>query len=248
MKQWLQTPNSNVDPQTPKRCPTCRHQFLQTSSLQTGTEEIGADFTIARPVLSLRNFIGSMLVHCENTARGCTTVESVEVMTSGIHTCMCSYTPVDCAGCGQTVNRLELAAHQLGCFGIQAELQDIDADNLTVGLINRTDEQTQTETLFDKGTSDESQWLSTLKQKTTVCCCTQETQTEFVESECSTTTHKSTFVRELISLYLLNRSLVKLVYALKIELSTSQAELRLCKLKQKAVTHSHMNRVYRKTL
>ncbi|KAF6779569.1 hypothetical protein AHF37_00744 [Paragonimus kellicotti] len=174
-----------------------------------------------------------MLVHCENTARGCTTVESVEVMTSGIHTCVCSYTPVECAGCGQTVNRLELAAHQLGCFGIQAELQDIDDDSLPLGLINRADEQTQTETLFDKGTSDESQCLSTIKHKTNVCFSTQETQTEFVESEGSTTKHKASFVRELTSLYILNRSLVKLVYALKIELSTSQAELRLCKLKQK---------------
>jgi hypothetical protein len=34
------------------------------------------------------------------------------------HVESCGYTPVECAGCGVTVNKIELAGHQIGCAGI----------------------------------------------------------------------------------------------------------------------------------
>ncbi|CAH1791307.1 unnamed protein product [Owenia fusiformis] len=88
-------------------CPECR--------TETGSNDI-------RPIHSIRNFINGLNIECDHSDRGCKAVVHLERMKAHLETC--SFVPVDCAGCGVTVNRFELAAHQMGCASIQAAVDE----------------------------------------------------------------------------------------------------------------------------
>ena len=98
---WLVRPNGG------STCPECRGRV--------GVHEV-------RPIHSVRNLINNMDIYCKNTARGCRGVVRLESLNS--HLGSCNYEPIGCAGCGITVNRSELASHQMRCEAIAAAIRD----------------------------------------------------------------------------------------------------------------------------
>lgn len=100
LETWLERPATHS-------CPECRsHVSYQT----------------VKPVLALRNLIGAMDICCEHSDRGCKV--RVKVERARAHLDACPYIPVVCAGCSETINRFELAAHQMQCAGIAATVAD----------------------------------------------------------------------------------------------------------------------------
>ena len=100
LRTWLARPGTVT-------CPECRsHVTLEN----------------AKPVHSLRNLINGFEVECEQNSRGCKVIVKLDRLKTHMDTC--GYVPVDCAGCNQTVNRFELAAHQIRCEGIAASVKD----------------------------------------------------------------------------------------------------------------------------
>ncbi|CAL8071125.1 unnamed protein product [Calicophoron daubneyi] len=223
------------------KCPVCRHEFLSLNASECFSS---SDMTyplansVARPVFALRKLIGSLLTHCEHASRGCTAVEPVDVMELGEHKLMCAYAPVECAGCGTTVNRMELATHQLSCFGIQAELSEPNAPwvcrpcGRSLGGI---DKETQTDDhwfpdhlLRNKCEHQcEVSVQTNCALKTVGVQCKRGFQTDhLIESL------RFPNEREKEHLQYLNQSLVKLVYALKFELESTQTDLQVLKLQR----------------
>ncbi|CAH8525684.1 unnamed protein product [Dicrocoelium dendriticum] len=233
--EWLQTLCRAASPERPQAggppmkeiaCPTCRHSFSQIV-IHAEPDRTVLKY-VSRPVLSLRNFVNSLLIHCENASRGCTVVARVDVFQSGAHQMKCAYAPVVCAGCCQSVNRIELATHQLKCFGIQAELDDVDK---VVRLQNNpgVDEITQTEDIEANFVNIDASVLQVeegdIRSKDIKVDLQNGCQSQNLYNYDKADRHHN-------SLYLLNISLIKLVYALKIELASAQAELRLTRLQR----------------
>ncbi|KAK3093779.1 hypothetical protein FSP39_020125 [Pinctada imbricata] len=102
LNTWLAKPGISS-------CPECR------SLLASGE---------AKPVLCLRNLIKGFDVECSNNERGCKVIVKLERLNSHLETC--SHAPVTCAGCNQTVNRADLAEHQMDCEGIAAAVDEDD--------------------------------------------------------------------------------------------------------------------------
>lgn len=102
LETWLSRPGTST-------CPECRN-FVSACE--------------AKPILSLRSLINGFEVECDNTDRGCKVIFKLERVKTHLDTC--GYFPVECAGCGDTVNRFELATHQMQCEGIAASVQDED--------------------------------------------------------------------------------------------------------------------------
>lgn len=100
LNTWLNKPGTNT-------CPECR------SEMKKGD---------AKPVLSLRNLINGFDVVCDYSERGCKVLIRLERLPTHLESC--NYFPVDCAGCNVTVNRCDLADHQIRCEGIAAAVQE----------------------------------------------------------------------------------------------------------------------------
>ncbi|CAH8498229.1 unnamed protein product [Schistosoma mattheei] len=247
-------------------CPTCRTKLNVNNSQQNNSINSVVNTTnninnhinnycfhdkpninllsIARPVLALKNFLNSLQIYCEYAKRGCTTIGSVELIHFGNHRHVCAYVPVDCAGCGRTLNRIELAAHQLGCFGIQAELGEIHRENIKpfqevqstvdVGIQTLTCslEEEEEELIHQRNCTH----LTQSKEITTnLCSSSVQTYDENLKSTCdfqvqTDFNHNLSSIRidqhyNNRSLQLLNVSLIKLVHALRVELDSAQNEL-----------------------
>lgn len=99
---WLAKPATNT-------CPECRSHMNKCDS---------------KPVLSLRNLINGFDVVCDNSDRGCKVLVKLERLRPHLESC--SYHPVECAGCAVTVNRCDLADHQIRCEGIAAVVEEPD--------------------------------------------------------------------------------------------------------------------------
>ncbi len=97
---WLARPG-------PGTCPECRGRVSKSE---------------VRPILSVRNLINAMEIYCDHKSRGCRTVVKLESLSS--HMDGCSFSPVECAGCGRTVNRGDLAEHHMRCEAIAAAIRD----------------------------------------------------------------------------------------------------------------------------
>ncbi|TNN08871.1 E3 ubiquitin-protein ligase PDZRN3 [Schistosoma japonicum] len=251
-------------------CPTCRaklnvnhqQQYTISNSMVNTTNLINSNMnsncfhekpninllSVARPVLALKNFLNSLQIYCEYAKRGCTTIGSVETIHFGNHKHVCAYVPVDCAGCGRTLNRIELAAHQLGCFGIQAELGEIHKEPIKTSqeLQSTVDVGIQTLTCFQQDESINQGNSSHLQQSkeitTNVCNSSVQTYNENLKSTCDFQAQTDFNHNQLTlkidqhynnrSLQLLNISLIKLVHALRVELDSAQEELYLRNVKQ----------------
>ena len=107
LKTWLARPGT-------VSCPECRSHVTLDN---------------AKPVHSLRNLIHGFEVECDNNTRGCKVIIKLERLKSHLETC--GYVAVECAGCNQTVNRFELAAHQIRCEGIAASVKDDEETTFT---------------------------------------------------------------------------------------------------------------------
>ncbi|CAH8290398.1 unnamed protein product, partial [Heterobilharzia americana] len=252
-------------------CPTCRtklgvtntQKYCSTTDITSNNNNNNGNIntyclqdkpninllSIARPVLALKCFINSLQICCEYAKRGCTTIGSVEAIHFGNHRHTCAYAPVDCAGCGRTLNRIELAAHQLGCFGIQAELGEIREKR------SKSSQEIQTTTTMDVGiqaticlihnneihqsdclTSKQSR-ISTVKlcnssvqtynEYLKKATCDSIVQTDFNYNESLIKVDQQNYHNNNRSLQLLNISLIKLVHALRVELETAQKELNM---------------------
>ncbi|KAG5447692.1 E3 ubiquitin-protein ligase PDZRN3-B [Clonorchis sinensis] len=212
-------PEDNYCKRQSLRCPTCRHKLSQTGDREYDEKSIIN--VVSRPVLALRNFINGLLTHCEHSSRGCTFVGPVEVMHSGQHHVNCAYAPVDCAGCGHTVNQMELAEHQLHCFGIKAELSDLRDDDFPCNLQGKTHVTTQTE---------ERDTHSACSKNPTPLSKSTQTSRNRARSHSPSKSYRMEADSENTSLHMLRLSLIKLVCALEIELNTAQAELHLKKV------------------
>ena len=105
LETWLGRPGCNT-------CPECRSRVVKED---------------ARPILSLRNLVNSMEVECDNKDRGCRAIMKLERLPQHLETC--GYAPVECAGCNISVNRYELAGHQMQCEAIAASIIDDDDGN-----------------------------------------------------------------------------------------------------------------------
>ncbi|CAH8840875.1 unnamed protein product [Trichobilharzia szidati] len=254
-------------------CPTCRTKLgINNSSQQYST---GSTFTnstpmpvntttssvsgyclqdkpninllsIARPVLALKSFINSLQIYCEYAKRGCTTIGSLEAIHFGNHKHVCAYAPVDCAGCGRTLNRIELAAHQLGCFGIQAELGEIRQQNSKQSQEIQTTVDIGIQTSLCIPQDNENQQSDCSRSDvSTVKSCSSSVQTydEYSKSTCDSFCQTDFNFNDSVikfdqyhnnnrSLQLLNVSLIKLVHALRVELDSAQEELYMKNLKQ----------------
>ena len=77
-----------------------------------------------KPVHPLRNLIRGLEVQCDHCERGCKEVIKLDVLQA--HLATCAFAPVECAGCGEEVNRLDLAEHQMTCAGIAASVHEED--------------------------------------------------------------------------------------------------------------------------
>lgn len=105
LNTWLRKPATNT-------CPECRSPM---------------SYDDAKPVLALRNLINGFEVECENNPRGCKVIVKLDRLKTHMDTC--GYYAVDCAGCGGTMNRYELASHQMNCEGITTAVQDVEEQN-----------------------------------------------------------------------------------------------------------------------
>ncbi|CAH8515456.1 unnamed protein product [Schistosoma rodhaini] len=239
-------------------CPTCRTRLNVNNHQQTNVINSVVSTTnnnycchdkpninllsVARPVIALKNFLNSLQIYCEYAKRGCTTIGSVELIHFGNHRHVCAYVPVDCAGCGRTLNRIELAAHQLSCFGIQAELGELHRENIKssqeiqstvdVGIQTLTCSIEEEELIHQRNCTH----LTQSKDMTTNLCSSSvqtydenlksthdfQVQTDFNHNLPSVKIDQHYNNR---SLQLLNVSLIKLVHALRIELDSAQNEL-----------------------
>ncbi|KAK4469701.1 hypothetical protein MN116_007226 [Schistosoma mekongi] len=251
-------------------CPTCRaklnvnyqQQYTISNSMMNTTNVINSNMngncfhekpninllSVARPVLALKNFLNSLQIYCEYAKRGCTTIGSVEMIHFGNHKHVCAYVPVDCAGCGRTLNRIELAAHQLGCFGIQAELGEIREEPIktTQDIQSTVDVGIQTLTCFQQDESNNpgnsSNLQLTKEISINVCNSSVQTYNENLRSthdfqvqtdfNLNQPTLKIDQHYNNRSLQLLNISLIKLVHALRVELDSAQEELYMRNVKQ----------------
>ena len=104
---WLSRPNTDT-------CPECRSHVANCD---------------VKPVLSLRNLINGFDVECDNNQRGCKVILKLDRLKSHLNTC--GYVPVSCAGCDETVNKFELASHQIRCEGIANSVRDDEYDDVT---------------------------------------------------------------------------------------------------------------------
>ena len=100
LKTWLARPGT-------VSCPECRSHVTLDN---------------AKPIHSLRNLINGFEVECDNNTRGCKVILKLERLKAHLETC--GYVAVECAGCNRSVNRFELAAHQIRCEGIAASVKD----------------------------------------------------------------------------------------------------------------------------
>ena len=104
-------------------CSSCLETWLARPSTATCPEcRSVVNPNEAKPILSLRNLINGFQVECDNTERGCKVLVKLERLRS--HLDVCPYHPVVCAGCGDTVNRFELAGHQIQCHAIAASVEE----------------------------------------------------------------------------------------------------------------------------
>ena len=112
-------------------CRLCLHTWLARPASLTCPEcraHVPPDSV--KPVHSLRNLIRGLEVECEHCHRGCKEVMKLDLAQAHLGTC--AFAPVECAGCGEEVNRLDLAQHQMTCAGIAASV--LDGDDHTLGL------------------------------------------------------------------------------------------------------------------
>lgn len=79
----------------------------------------------ARPILSVRNLVSNLSVRCDHHDRGCRVVCKLDTVKN--HLEICAFSPVECAGCGTTVNRIQLADHQITCTVIADTLSEEDS-------------------------------------------------------------------------------------------------------------------------
>ena len=120
---WLAKPGTSS-------CPECRSLLMKDE---------------AKPVLCLRNLIKGFDVECDNYDRGCKVIVKLERLKTHLESCGCA--PVTCAGCNQTVNRSDLAAHQMTCEGIAAAVNedDVTATSKRLGSLKREFKMTNAE-------------------------------------------------------------------------------------------------------
>ena len=97
-------------------CPECRETVLPNQ---------------AKPELSLRNLINGFYKYCEFRDQGCHATIKLEQSKS--HASRCPHSPVVCAGCGESVQSINLPNHQIHCRGIAATIsedEDCKPENL----------------------------------------------------------------------------------------------------------------------
>ncbi|KAH3864776.1 hypothetical protein DPMN_027802 [Dreissena polymorpha] len=100
LNTWLLRPRTDT-------CPECRSHVAKET---------------VKPVLSLRNLINGFDVECDHNVRGCKVIIKLERLKSHLETC--GYIPVTCAGCDESVNKFQLASHQIHCEGIAHSVSD----------------------------------------------------------------------------------------------------------------------------
>ncbi|TPP60873.1 hypothetical protein FGIG_09523 [Fasciola gigantica] len=249
LDEWLQKRNSEITAVLPTgnesetrlrstnlRCPACR-QLLDASVHPSESATLVAhsgSLSLARPVLALRNLIGSLPMKCAYASRGCTVVNSVEFMESENHKSSCACAPVKCEGCGVEVNRSELATHRQFCTG-----------NEMTTTKSTSNKSTQTEKLICKHADQFRCTGSTNPIEGSREQLTADSHDLWDQDDCFPDHHSqsslSVFMqcREQETMQFLNLSLMQLVHELKFELECSQTELRMAKMQVRSSNGSH---------
>lgn len=108
-------------------CQLCLDTWLNSSVTSTCPECRSAiDHVAVKPVLALRNLINGFDIECDNNERGCKSIVKLDRLKKHLETC--GYQLVQCAGCGESVKRVDLPAHQVECQAIAAAILDDDTD------------------------------------------------------------------------------------------------------------------------
>lgn len=111
--------NTWLTAQQNRSCPACRGPLYRGEP---------------RPILSVRNLIGSMSVHCENN--GCPDVLKLEDVVD--HQTNCRFGSAECESCGMALTRGVLVEHQLSCPSIglmsvaHEQIQEVISTNNSV--------------------------------------------------------------------------------------------------------------------
>ncbi|KAK7104096.1 TNF receptor-associated factor 5-like [Littorina saxatilis] len=125
LRTWLARPAALT-------CPECRAHVPETS---------------VKPVHCLRNLIRGLEVECDFARRGCKSVVKLDCLQGHLNTC--PFAPVECAGCGEEVSRLDLADHQMTCAGIAATVQEEEDDEGDSERLLRGEEGSEENQRFD---------------------------------------------------------------------------------------------------
>lgn len=93
-------------------CPECREPVLPNE---------------AKPELSLRNLINGFYMYCQYRDQGCRA--TVKLEQAKTHASRCSHSPVICAGCGESIQLINLPNHQINCRGIAETISEDDNED-----------------------------------------------------------------------------------------------------------------------